>query len=444
MTSTEIARISRRLPPLGGLLDDTLDEAIRVRRRRVMVADNAALSLKALRVTDSSLDRLVQTAAMYGQEASHNLDGRVGLLTGAEKAAAVFVRIAVAVHMGETLLAELVATYINEFPRAVRDACWFYPVPNGPLSDNGNHVLDLFEKSGSSSAMRVLALELAGLRGEQRLSGQIRVLLDDPQFAAPASIALARMGESTSATQRFVEHCISSDERNDWETAMEIIACDPRLADDRLLQRALAADPATVDPIWAIALSREPRDIVEHAANRSDVPPGLRSRITAVAGYPADIIRACAEMAEVDGAVTPVNADILELVLGMVPVEARCEPNNKVDKSNALRSLVLRVFRGAHIALCNDADVDTWDVQAILANPAQAAKTRLRNGEVFPEGVPALGRALPEVSHSLRRWLYIERATLAQHHFSLSPFDCARRQDVAMMIGQFVDEMRAP
>ncbi|MES2262214.1 MAG: hypothetical protein V4724_39825 [Pseudomonadota bacterium] len=443
-TETDIARISRRLPPLAGLLDNSLDEAVRTRRRRLMIADNPALTLNALRRTDSTLDRLIQTAAMYGQEATQQLDARIAASTGAVKEAVVFLRIAVAVQMRETTLGELAAHHVEAFPRAVRDACRFYPVPNGPLSDNASHVIDLFEHSALFPSLRLMAIELAGMRGEQSLVTQLKELLDDPLYAAPACIALARMGEATDATRSYAIECLSSDQPERRDVAMDLIACDPRISDDALLQLALAADPATVDAAWAIATCSDPRGVIDHAAARDDLPAALRARIAALAGYPDAIVNACAAMADADGAITANQAGLLELTLGAVPVEARCEPNDKEKKSRALRTLLLRVLRAAHIGLCNDADVDAWDVNAILANPAQAATVRLRDGLIFPVGVPpALGRALPEVPHALRGWLYIERACLAHHAFALSPFDTARRQDAALMIGEFVDAMRA-
>ena len=445
MTSTELPRISRRLPPLDGLLDNMLDEAMRARRRRVMVADNPAMNLTALRVTDETLDRLVRTAAMYGQEAAQQMDIRIDSLTGDAQAAAVFLRIALAVQVHEPTLAELAARHLGAFPRAVRDACWFYPVPNGPLSDKAAHLHDLFEAGGDDAPLRLLAIELAGLRGEARLRGQLLALLDDPHYSAPAQLALARMGEASATTRRYAAQCTATREPGQIGVAMELMACDPRIADDELLHQALAldVDPDVADPAWAIATCRDARAALDRASLRGDLPAALEMRMLALGGYPADIIVACGEMAAADGPITRAQADLLELTLGDVPAEARCEPNDKADKSRALRALLLRAFRQAHVGVRNDADIAAWEPQAILADPEKAARIRLRDGLALHGGVPALGRALPEVSHGLRHWLYIERACLAGHAFALSPFDVARRQDTALMAADYVDAMQA-
>ncbi|WBS02108.1 hypothetical protein OU994_28280 [Pseudoduganella sp. SL102] len=442
MTSTDIPRICRRLPPLAGLLEDMLDEAMRARRRRVMAADNPALNLNALRVADNTLDRLVQAAGMYGNDAAAELDARIGRLAGGAREAAVFLRIGLAVHTRDAALEELVARHLEAFPRAVRDACWFYPVPNGPLSDNAGYLVGLFDAGSEQVTLRHLAIELAGLRGETRLRGQLQALLDDPECAAPAHVALARMGQATTATRHYAAQCMTTGKPGPIGVAMELMACDPRIADEDLLRQALGVDPDSADAAWAIAASRDARKVFDHAATRGDLPAGLHMRIAALAGHPAGIIGACAAMAAADGPVTSAQADLLELALGAVPAEARCEPNDKADKSRALRALVLHAFRHAHVSVCNDADIGPWEPGAILADPAQAASVRLRDGMALPAGVPPLGRALPEVSHALRRWLYIERASLAGHAFALSPLDIARRQDAALMTADFVDAMR--
>ncbi|MDQ1818145.1 hypothetical protein RBA41_33085 [Massilia sp. CCM 9210] len=444
MTSTNVPQISRRLPPLSGLLDDTLDQAVRTRRRRIMMADKPSLNLNALRVPDMALDRLLHTVALYGADAARQLDVRIGELTGAAKEAAVFLRIALAVQTLDVALFELAARHAQEFARAVREAYWFYPIPSGPFSDHSGHIIDLFEKSAGSPTLRLIAIELAGRRDVKALRLPIEALLDDPQYAAHVHVALSCMGAATQATRRYAQEALATGEATACMAAMALIAVDPRIADASLLQDALKADPARVGAAWAIATCRDPRGLYQQAVARADVPTELRYRITALAGYVDGIIAACGEMATSDGPVTAAQADVLELALGGVPVEARCEPNVPADKSRALRALLLRACRRSHIPVCNDADMGPWDVQGILAKPEQAGTIRLRNGLPLGAEAPALGRAVLEVTHALRQWLFIERATIAQHALSLSAFDTARRQELAMMVGEYVDDIRAP
>lgn len=448
MTSTDIPRISHRLPPLSGLLDDTLDQALRARRRRVMIADNPGLNLGALRVPDNTLDRLLQSAALYGADAARQLDARIAESGGAARDAAIFFRIALAVQTRDPALFDLAASHAAQSARAVRDAYWFYPVPVGTFADDSSHIVALFERSAADTGLRLLALELAGKRDVKALRPQIEALLSEPQWTAQAHFALSCMGAATDATRRYVQACLSSQDSARRKIAMELIAVEPRLADDAMLRLALKGQSSDVDnadaadAAWAIGATRDPRQVYQHAAASKDLPDALVLRIVALTGYIDGIIGACAAMAGADGPVTPAQADVLELALGGVPVEARCEPNQRAAKAGALRALLLRVCRHNHIALRNDADLCAWDVQAILAKPEQAATLRLRNGLALAAGAPALGRAVTEVTHALRGWLYIERAALGQHAFALAPLDVARRQELAMMAAQFADDMR--
>lgn len=443
MTSTDSAPDSLRLPPLAGLLDDIVDEALRARRRRVMVADNPAMTLKALRVTDNTLDRLVRTASLYGPQAVRLLDQRIAELAGDTQEAAVFLRMALSMQDRRASPAALAAHYIERFPRAVREACWFYPVPASALGDDVVHLVELFERGASCAPLRLLAIELAGLRAETRLRAPIAALLDHPDYAAPATLALARMGHADERTVRVADACLASGDPAQRALAMALVACDPRIAHERWLQQALAGEPAGADAAWAIATCRDPRRTVERAGAHPGMPAALRARIAALAGYPDGIVAACAAMTPAEIPVDADQAGLLQLTLGAVPLEARCDPNDAAAKSAALRVLLLRVLRGAHVGLCNDADIGPWEAGALLADPARAATLRLREGAVLGASAPPLGAALLEVPHALRHWLYIERACLGRHPLALSPFDVARRQDAAMMVGQFTDAFLA-
>ncbi|MDQ1923462.1 hypothetical protein [Massilia pseudoviolaceinigra] len=443
MTSTELPSISRRLPPLPGLLDDMLGQALRARRRRVMMANNASLNLMALRVPDEALDQLVQGAAIYGQQAVAAADDLIGSLDGAAKDAAVFVRVALAVQLRDATLAQLAVRYLSDFPQAVRDACWFYPVTSGVLTDDNSHIVQLFNSADGAGQLRQFAVEMAGLRDVKSLHAQIADLLDDTSLSASAHIALTRMGAATDATQRFARDSLAAGEPTHCATAMTLIGEDPSIADDAFLQLALPLDPAYVEQAWAIAIARDARAMANHAALRADLASPLRARIVALTGFVDGVIEACAIMAQADGPISAFEADILQLTLGEVPVEARCAPNDKRAKSVAMRAALLRACRRAHLTLSNDADVCEWDIQEILATPTQAASMRLRNGAPLVTPVPVWDSGLMEVSHGLRKWLYIERAALAQHALPLSPFDVTRRQQSAMMVAAFSDEMSA-
>jgi hypothetical protein len=70
------------------------------------------------------------------------------------------------------------------------------------------------------------------------------------------------------------------------------------------------------------------------------------------------------------------------------------------------------------------------------------AQVRVRAGLRITQDVPALGAATYRVTHGLRQWLYVERAVYGKHAFALSAHDVSRRQELALMVADFVDEMR--
>ncbi|NHZ83630.1 hypothetical protein F2P44_30830 [Massilia sp. CCM 8695] len=442
MTSTEIPRIGHRLPPLAGLLDDTLDQALRARQRRVMMENSASGNLGALRVPDRALDRLLQTAALYGTDAARQLDAAIDSNTSDRKAAAVFFRIALAVQMHDPDFCNLAARFSGEFAKAVHDASWFYPVPVGPFSDNVEHIVSLFKVSADASELHKLAVELAGRRDVKALGDDISRLLDNDNLSKHAALALARMGHGSDAVRSIIREAVESDDTHGHKTAIDMLSADPRLASDAVLSLAITKDIEGSEIAWAISAYREPRRTFLHAMTLAPSRESLVLRVVAVTGYIEGIIRACATMSGAEGPISPEQADVLEITLGEVPEEARRVPNDRNAKTKALREIVLRVCRESHVAVCNDADLGGWNIDEILSNPEQTSEIRFRNGLPVKGEVPVLGKAVLEVTHATRQWFYTERAASGQHVFALSPFDVARRQELALMVSEFADEMR--
>lgn len=451
MTSTNLANMTQlnpRLPLIAGLLDDTLDQAIRARRRRILIAENTSQKLSALKVCDSAIDQAVISASLYGADASLQLEARIANSSDAAREAAVFLRIALAVHTHDLALIDLVREYFGLYPRAIRDAYWFYPAPIGPFDDSTVHIMALLGMSKENPALQTLALELIGRRDVKNLRQQVGLLQEDPILAPQAHLAMARLGEADKSTKQFINACLLPDEgkqnKAHVQVAIEIAAVDPRLLDKAILDQILRAEyEESTDAAWAIAVCRDPHGLYRYAKTRNDLPSALMLRIVAVSGYITGVIAACAAMVESTGAITAQQADVLVLALGQVPPEARCEPNDQEQKSKALRALLLRVCRAAHIPLNNDADRCPWDANAILAQIDQAENLRLRAGTILRDAVPQFGSAVFEITHPLRQWLFIERASTAGISFSLSALDVARRQELALMVAEFADELNA-
>ena len=428
-----------RLPPVPGLLDDTLEQALRARQRRVFVAGNASLNLGALRVCDEVIDKALISASLYGQDAAVQVIAKISASTGGVQDAAVFLRVALAIQMRDPDLINIAEKYFEQHLHAVRDAFWFYPVSSGPFSDNIDHIVNLFERSNTLTMLRPLALELAGRRDVKQLHEQVYALRLDPHLAAPAYLALACMDKKTESTKEFIRKIFAADSPEHLQSAVSIAGVWPSLVDDAALFQAIGKEKLDNDLAWALLACRQPRRAIELAKQNTDLAPGLWLRIVSLTGYLDVVIEACADMAATVSAVTAQQADVLELAFGTVPIDARTESNTYVNKSKALRDAVLRVCRQAHIKLHNDADTCAWDITRILVDPAQAAHLRLRCGNAMQAGVPPFTASVIEVTHALRQWLYIERASCANHGLSLSAMDVARRQQSALMVAQFAD-----
>ncbi len=442
MISTDPGLAQHRLEPIPGLLEDLIDQGLRTRQRRNFTADHPAQNLAALRVPDTAIDRVIQAASLYGTEAIPLLDQHIAEANGGTQDAAVFLRIAFAVQTGAQDIADLVARHRADHPRAVHEALRFFPIPHNRLEDDSAHIITLFEHTEQDKALASLAIRLAGERDVKPLREPIEALLEEPELTADAHFALACMGVATQTQASFVQQCLQSDDPERMAQGLRICAVDTRLAESNDLKKAIDIMAHEADIAWAILACHYPRQTFLYAIENDQLDTALKIRLAALTGYPDGLVALCAELAEREGRITPAEADVLHLVLGKVPVEARADPNDQAAKSLALRQRLLQVFQQAHIAVHNDADRCPWQTERILADPEQAASVRLRNGKRMTNALPELGRAVLHVTHPLRQWLFIERALLGQHALALSAYDVSRRQALAMMIAEVADELQ--
>jgi hypothetical protein len=442
LISTDSGLAQLRLAPFPGLLEELLDQGIRAAQRRNFTADNPNQNLAALRVPDTTIDRAIQAATLYGPQAIPLLDQRIAKGSGGTQDAAVFMRIAFAVQTGEDDLFDLVAQYRADHQRAVHQALRFFPIPQNSLQDDTSHLVTLFEKSQQHKSLASLAIRLAGERDVKALREAIEALVEDPDLAAEAHFALACMGFATQEQASYVQQCLQSDDPELRAAGLRICAVDTRLADRHDLKNVIDIMAHEADIAWAILACQYPRQTFLYAIDNDQLDTALKVRLAALTGYPDGVVALCAELAEREGCITPIEADVLALALGKIPLETRVEPNDQAAKSRALRELLLQVFQQAHVTVHNDADRCPWQPELILADPEQAASIRLRDGKRMSNTLPVLGRAVFRVTHPLRQWLYIERALLGQHALALSAYDVSRHQEAAMMIAEVADELQ--
>jgi len=442
LTLTDGISSFKQLPPLVGLLDDTLEQAIRARQRRVFVIDHPGQRLAALRVMDGAIDQAVVAASIYGQDAIQWLEHKISQALGDERDAAVFLRLALAVQLQEQNIAELIARYAPEYARPVYEALRFSPVTNNIFTDRTDHLTALFEWAKHDTTLMPLALRLVGERDIKAFHSEIEPFLHHPELAPWAHYAWACIGQAGALTRQFVEEALASDTPDRIEGALRICAVAPALPSDKALEHGLSAPEAVAGTAWAILACRYPRRVYDYAMSLGDLAMAVKYRLVALTGFMDGMVAVCAALAARDGSITPAEADVLALALGAIPMEARCEPNDREAKSKALRALVLKVCRQSHITIKNDADICEWGVDHILADPTQIASVRIRRGFRMTQTVPKLDQAVLDVTHGLRQWLYIERAVYGGHVFALSAEDVSRRQETAMMVAEFYDAVQ--
>ncbi len=441
MTSTEPRLNTRRLPPIAGLLDDLVDQAIRVRRRRTMIADAPGQTLAALRTMDDTLDRSVKALRIYGDDAVHALQARQQQSEADVREAVAFLRVALAVQAEAADQAGVAAGLVESHPRAVHEALWFFPAPITPLAERNGHVLPLLDAAEAGAFPLPLALQLAGQRDVRAAAPAIERQRSGPARAA-AEYAWAAIGRADEGTRRFVEQGLASGDIVQVAAALEVLAVVPTLAQAPALRACTAEQPPqAVDAAWCLRACLSPQEMLDLARQRQDMPLQMQARVLAMSGDIAAIIELCGALVDSGAPAGPQHADPLLLVLGDLPAECSDTAATAQDRSRALRKLVLRVCRQAHIGVRNDADQAPWVPEAMLHDLAQARSVRLRHGQRMP-ALPPLDAAVLHLTHGLRQWLYIERALLARHPLSLSAWDVSRRQLLALGVAEVVDELR--
>lgn len=434
----------RRLAGMPKLLENTIHRGLRARRRRVLTAAHEGKSLAALAVCDEQLDQSVRSAAIQYHDAVALLERLLAEPAPAALDELCFLRLALAIQSNDPDWFGLVRQFLPKAPSAVRDALWFFPASADVFPQVAPHVGELFRHARQHPELQRLALELVGRTDARSLAPEVAQLLhhtDLPDIRALAHWTLSCLGQPLDSTRQFVAEGLRSDDRRQQADALTVVRVAPHLAADDLLQRYLEVN----EPSWAwpVLLARAPRRTCDRLLQHDDLAPADRLRVLAIAGYLDGIVDALARMAQDEGPVTPEQADLLLVTLGEVPVEARCRPSDAEAKARALRNALLGLCRRWHVGLTNDADRCEWSVHQLFSDPAKARSLRFRDGHALPNGVPRLSPVMLQLTHPMRQWLYIERASLGRHALSLDALDVTRRQVSALSVAEFADDMLA-
>ena len=140
----EPGRLPARLPVARSPVPDTIEQALRARRRRVQTAEHPGKNLAALAVSDDRIDQAMRSVAILASEARELLDAKLATATGAAFDDAAFLRLALAVQTKEPGWLRLVDQLHDRAPRATRDALWFFPASADTFPPTAHHVVELF------------------------------------------------------------------------------------------------------------------------------------------------------------------------------------------------------------------------------------------------------------------------------------------------------------
>lgn len=450
-----------RLPPQPGLLGQIMDKAMRARqRRRRLMADQGA-TLNVLRVMDTQLEQCVVALSLDQAGADRLLQARIdeARTQGARELPAwVFLRCALAIQCRHVELPRWFDADLLEHPDEVRDALLFFPVPSSPLQESSGYILPFIKRQPSNCFP--LLVELIGRRGLHERRATLLQAQQARPLAAPVHLALLRLGLFNDACEAFVRHALAYGSAPLQVQALQLVGMSGQRRLYRLGQGLLQSPHAPLqDLAWALYTLDQPRRAVETAlawgidpaaagqanAGVGRLPEPTGWRVLALGGHLTGLMAACRSITAQTGPVTELQRDLLWLTLGQIPPALGHKPNLAESKQQALRELMLQALRRSFVALQNGADTAPWTLAAWASDPDRAAGLRLREGS--PQGAPsqltALPAVLPELSQTLRQWLYFERAHATQQPFVVDAGDLARHQDDAAMLVELVSELNA-
>lgn len=439
MSSTDGANVSTISPqrltppaPLPGLAEQQLDSAIRAYARR---AGNLAsgLTLRGLKAVDQKLDALMQAARYYGPSMLKDLQGLVPKLVAQEQVGLAFVHIALS-QMHHASWAEkkhIFAQYWATHPIAVRDALWFY--------GDATTCVALLNDTDLSFAR--LGVELSGRMGLPRLLPQVYEAANRGIHVDECLLACTRMGHFPEKASDQIKEVLQGHDLARQMLILEVLA----VAGQNILQpelrayidRLTAADGPTeeshpgvwasvTDTAMAIWAAREPEKALDAVMRGLRVPNNTVLRVAAVAGHVDGLLPVLAHLENLDRSLNSAEQDLIRLVFKQVPGDLSNTRGDQVARRLALRSLACDVFAANGCTGLKPEHITDWKSTEAKERLWALAPIRVRYGQPFKN--QHLLDGCFDLSHALRRWLYVAHAHQAGQPFVLSHEDLASRQ----------------
>ncbi|CAN7211956.1 hypothetical protein LJR129_000659 [Acidovorax sp. LjRoot129] len=439
MSSTDDATASQILQqqltpptPLPRLAEQLLGSAIRAYARR---SGNLAssLSLRGLKAVDQRLQALMHAARYYGPALLQDLQSLAPKVTRQEEVGFAFVHVALSqmLEVSATDKRRVLAHYGTTFPVAIKDALWFF--------GNSSTCVALLQDAGLSFVR--LGVELAGRMSLPQLLPQVYEAANRGIHTDECLLACARIGHFPENAEGHIKEVLHGHDLARQIPILEVLACIGKSLVHselhRYIERLTASDGPTeashpgawasvVDTAMAIWAARDPQQALNGVIKGLRVPTDTALRVVAVAGHIDGLLPVLAHFDSLDRALNGSEQDVVRLVFGHVPGELSNALGDQTTRRLAMRGLACGVFSANGCAGLKPEHITSWTDASVKERLWALAPIRLRHGQ--PLKAQHLLDECFDLSHALRRWLYVAHAHQTGYPFALSHEDLAMRQ----------------
>ena len=432
-----------KIAPISGLFEDCLQTTARAYARRAPVLNNPERTLRSLKPIDSRLRQLGDSARYYGPYALRAAQRDHADTAIREGGSAVFnwLTCALSLERPASEILSLLDSIAPEHSMAARDALWFAAeVPGPPL------LRELLRSQDEDFVQ--LGIELSGLLTQSRLAPDLAALTHHPRLGSAALLSLVRSGLLPPGFEADITSRLNSGDALQQRHALQTIAVSgqpvaPDLVGEQahLLLQGRSTDLESGAGALALATIWNPLQTLQTLVQGRHELGDLAYRCVALVGTVEGLLWACKKMAQQDQAPRCAQLDVLQTILGLVPMELRERPGDGPARATALRQAVHGFLVHNGCAGLTPLDLANWDTDVLRGNAWPIGETRFRAGRPWRAGELLLPAA--DVSHGLRSWLYAELAFTHQRPTALHAHDLAARQLQAMEALAMVDELAA-
>jgi hypothetical protein len=418
--------------PLPGLADQQLSSAIRAYARR---AGNLAsgLSLRGIKAVDQRLDALMHAARYYGPAILQDLQGLAPKLVRQEEVGLAFVHVALSQMHGASWAEQrsILLQHRSTHAIAVRDALWFF--------GDAKTCVALLNDTDLSLAR--LGVELAGRMGLPHLLPHIYEAANRGVHVDECLLACTRVGHLPEKAEDHIKEVLEGHDLARQMLILEVLA----VAGQNLLQpelrayiaRLTAPDGPTeeshpgawasvADTALAIWAAREPQQALDAVTKGLRVPNNTALRVAAVAGHIDGLLPVLMHVDALERALNSAEQDVVRLVFKQVPGELSNTLGDPATRRLAMRRLACDVFAANGCTGLKPEHITQWNNPEVKERLWALAPIRMRYGQ--PLKNQHLLEGCFDLSHALRRWLYVAHAHQTGLPFVLSHEDLASRQ----------------